>query len=40
VKFENWQCFNFIGAIQGARNPFNSWERMDSYEQNGNDVAD
>ena len=30
---------NFEGAIRGARNPMNSWNRMDSYyDQNGNYV--
>ena len=30
---------NFEGAIRGARNPMNSWHRMDSYyDENGNYV--
>lgn len=40
MKFENWACYNFLRAIQGSRNPFNSWERGDSYDKNGNDMAD
>lgn len=40
MKFENWAAYNFLRAIQGARNPFNSWERGDSYDKNGNDMAD
>ena len=40
MKFENWACYNFLRAIQGSRNPFESWTRSDSYDKNGNDMAD
>lgn len=36
---EKSQVMNFEGAIRGARNPMNSWSRMDSYyDENGNYV--
>lgn len=31
MKFENTKVFNFEGAIRGARNPMNSWDKSDSY---------
>lgn len=30
MKFEHTKVFNFEGAIRGARNPMNSWDRSDS----------
>lgn len=37
MKFDNTQVFNFDGAIRGARNPLESWNRSDSvYDDNGN----
>ena len=31
IKFEKTSVMNFENAIRGARNPMNSWGRMDSY---------
>lgn len=31
MKFENTKVFNFEGALQGMRNPMNSWAKSDSY---------
>lgn len=37
IKLENTKVMNFEGAIRGARNPMNSWDRMDSsYDNDGN----
>lgn len=37
IKIERTSVMNFENAIRGARNPLNSWERMDSgYDENGN----
>ncbi len=37
IKIERTEVMNFENAIRGARNPFNSWNRMDSfYDENGN----
>lgn len=37
IRLEHAQVMNIEGAIRGARNPLNSWDRMDSsYDQNGN----
>ncbi len=30
IKIERTEVFNLEGAIRGARNPMNSWDRMDS----------
>lgn len=30
MKIENTEVYGFISAIRGARNPMNSWDRMDS----------
>lgn len=39
LKVENLEVMNLKGAIRGARNPMNSWDRIDSYEdENGNYV--
>lgn len=39
LKTERSAVMNFEGAIRGARNPMNSWNRMDSYyDENGNYV--
>lgn len=35
----NSQVMNLLGAMRGARNPMNSWNRMDSFlDENGNCV--
>ncbi len=31
IKFEHTCVMNFENAMRGARNPMNSWDRMDSY---------
>ena len=39
IKLERTSVMNFENAIRGARNPMNSWDRMDSYhDENGNFV--
>ena len=39
IKIERYSVMNFENAIRGARNPLNSWDRMDSYyDENGNYV--
>ena len=39
LKVERSAVMNFENAIRGARNPLNSWARMDSsYDENGNFV--
>lgn len=39
IIIENTEVMNFEGAIRGARNPMNSWDRMDSrYDEKGNYV--
>ncbi len=39
IKIERTTVMNFEGAIRGARNPLNSWARIDScYDENGNYV--
>lgn len=39
IKIENAVVMNMEGAIRGARNPMNSWDRMDSYyDADGNYV--
>lgn len=36
LKLERTQVMNFENAMRGARNPMNSWNRMDStYDENG-----
>ena len=36
IKIERTSVMNFENAIRGARNPLNSWARMDSeYDENG-----
>ena len=36
LKVENLEAMNFLNAIRGARNPMNSWSRLDSYiDENG-----
>ena len=34
IKIERTEVMNFENAIRGARNPMNSWDRMDSYYDN------
>ena len=37
IKLERCSVMNFENAFRGARNPMNSWNRMDSYtDENGN----
>ena len=39
LKLDNISVMNFENAIRGARNPMNSWDRMDSgYDESGNYV--
>lgn len=39
IKIEKTAVMNFEGAVRGARNPMNSWGKMDSYyDENGNYV--
>ena len=39
IKIERTSVMNMDNAIRGARNPLNSWARMDSsYDENGNFV--
>ena len=39
IKVERTSVMNFENAIRGARNPMNSWERMDSFtDSDGNFV--
>ena len=39
IIIKNDKVMNFEGAIRGARNPLNSWDRMDSfYDEKGNYV--
>ena len=39
IKLERTDVMNFDNAIRGARNPLNSWARMDSsYDEKGNYV--
>ena len=39
LNVENISVMNFENAIRGARNPMNSWAKMDSrYDENGNYV--
>lgn len=35
IKLENIKVFDFMGAINGMRNPKESWDRIDSYEKDG-----
>lgn len=35
IKIENVDVYGFEAAIRGARNPMNSWDRMDSGYTNG-----
>ena len=39
IKIERYSVMNFDNAMRGARNPMNSWDRMDSYyDADGNFV--
>ena len=39
IKLERFEVMNMNNAIRGARNPLNSWARMDSgFDENGNFV--
>ena len=39
IKIERYSVMNFENAIRGARNPMNSWDRIDSnYDSDGNYV--
>lgn len=35
IKLERYEVMNFENAMRGARNPLNSWSRMDSKTENG-----
>ena len=35
IKLERFEVMNFENAMRGARNPLNSWARMDSKTENG-----
>ena len=35
MKFTNSQVYNFEGALRGMRNPMASWNKSDSYWENG-----
>ena len=35
IELERFSVMNFENAMRGARNPLNSWDRMDSYTENG-----
>ena len=35
IRFERFDVLNFENAIRGARNPLNSWDRMDSTTVDG-----
>ena len=40
ITFENTCVMNMKNAVMGARNPMNSWARMDSsYDEDGNFVS-
>ena len=40
INIDKVNVMNFENAIRGARNPMNSWNRMDSYyDENGNFVS-
>lgn len=34
MKFDNTEVFGFEAALRGMRNPKNSWDRSDSYNDN------
>ena len=34
IKLERFEVMNFENAMRGARNPLNSWARMDSKTEN------
>ena len=37
IKIANYSVYNFENALRGARNPMNSWDKMDSrYDDSGN----
>lgn len=37
IKLERTSVLNFENAVRGARNPLNSWDKMDSFtDENGN----
>lgn len=35
IKLEHFEVMNFENAVRGARNPMNSWNRMDSETKDG-----
>ena len=35
IKLERFSVMNFENAMRGARNPLNSWDRRDSYTEDG-----
>ena len=39
IRLERTSVMNIENAVRGARNPMNSWHRMDSrYDENGNNI--
>lgn len=40
MKFNNTRVYNMYNAIRGARNPMNSWDKMDSKEIFDKDAID
>lgn len=40
MKFERTEVMNFEGALRGMRNPLNSWDKSDSYENYSVDYED
>lgn len=40
MKFEKTEVFNFKGALRGARNPLESWNKSDSYECDDKDCEE
>lgn len=32
IRFDNFEVYNFMGAIRNMRNSYESWDKIDSYE--------
>ena len=39
IKLERFSVMNFENAMRGARNPMNSWHRMDSFYNENNEFV-
>lgn len=39
IKFSNASVYNFENAIRGARNPMNSWDKIDSFYNEAGDYV-